>query len=46
MLYIAFKLVTSEYELHLMHFLNILNINEMYDLTVKIYCNFVYSLKL
>lgn len=33
MSYVVFKLVISEYGLHLMHFLITLNINEMYNLT-------------
>ncbi|XP_076160532.1 gamma-tubulin complex component 6 isoform X3 [Ptiloglossa arizonensis] len=37
MAHVAYKLATSGYQPHLMHFLNSLNINEMYDLTVKIY---------
>lgn len=35
MAHIAFKLTTSGYQPHLMHFLNALNINHMYDLTAK-----------
>lgn len=46
MSYVVFKLVISEYGLHLMHFLITLNINEMYNLTVKTYYNSVYSSKL
>ena len=34
MAHVAHKLATSGYQPHLMHFLNALNINEMYDLTV------------
>ncbi|XP_015438948.1 PREDICTED: gamma-tubulin complex component 6 [Dufourea novaeangliae] len=37
MAHVAFKLATSGYQPHLMHFLNALNINHMYDLTVKTY---------
>ncbi|XP_017875473.1 gamma-tubulin complex component 6 [Ceratina calcarata] len=33
--HVAFKLATSGYQPHLMHFLNSLNINHLYDLTVK-----------
>ncbi|XP_043790294.1 gamma-tubulin complex component 6 isoform X2 [Apis laboriosa] len=46
MSHVAFKLATSGYEPHLMHFLNALNINQMYDLTVKTYCNSVTSSEL
>lgn len=46
MSHVAFKLATSGYEPHLMHFLNALNINQMYDLTVKTYCNSVGSSEL
>ncbi|KOX79233.1 Gamma-tubulin complex component 6 [Melipona quadrifasciata] len=35
MSHVAFKLATSGYQPHLMHFLNALNINSLYDLTVK-----------
>ncbi|XP_043524965.1 gamma-tubulin complex component 6 isoform X2 [Frieseomelitta varia] len=35
MSHVAFKLATSGYQPHLMHFLNALNINPLYDLTVK-----------
>ncbi|XP_076292493.1 gamma-tubulin complex component 6 [Lasioglossum baleicum] len=35
MAHVAFKLATSGYQPHLMHFLNALNINHLYDLTVK-----------
>ncbi|CAL7941848.1 unnamed protein product [Xylocopa violacea] len=35
MAHVAFKLATSGYQPHLMHFLNTLNINHVYDLTVK-----------
>ena len=34
MAHVAYKLATSGYQPHLMHFLNALNINQMYDLTV------------
>ncbi|XP_054008451.1 gamma-tubulin complex component 6 [Hylaeus anthracinus] len=37
MAHVAYKLATSGYQPHLMHFLNALNINQMYDLTVKTY---------
>nr|XP_034191559.1 gamma-tubulin complex component 6 isoform X1 [Osmia lignaria] len=37
MAHVVFKLATSGYQPHLMHFLNALNINQMYDLTVKNY---------
>ncbi|XP_031775581.1 gamma-tubulin complex component 6 isoform X2 [Apis florea] len=43
MSHVAFKLATSGYEPHLIHFLNALNINQMYDLTVKTYRNSVGS---
>ncbi|CAK9817690.1 Gamma-tubulin complex component 6 [Anthophora quadrimaculata] len=35
MAHVAFKLATSGYQPHLTHFLNALNINQTYDLTVK-----------
>lgn len=35
MAHVAFKLATSGYQPHLMHFLNALNINHLYDLTIK-----------
>ncbi|KYQ53301.1 Gamma-tubulin complex component 6 [Trachymyrmex zeteki] len=35
MAHVAHKLATSGYQPHLMHFLNALNINDMYDLTTK-----------
>ncbi|XP_020722370.1 gamma-tubulin complex component 6 isoform X2 [Bombus terrestris] len=35
MSHVAFKLATSGYQPHLMHFLNALNINPLYDLTAK-----------
>ncbi|KAK1129796.1 hypothetical protein K0M31_019505 [Melipona bicolor] len=35
MSHVAFKLATSGYQPHLMHFLNALNLNPLYDLTVK-----------
>ncbi|XP_076391112.1 gamma-tubulin complex component 6 [Megachile rotundata] len=35
MAHVVFKLATSGYQPHLMHFLNALNINHLYDITVK-----------
>ncbi|XP_076381242.1 gamma-tubulin complex component 6 isoform X2 [Megalopta genalis] len=35
MAHVAFKLATSGYQPHLTHFLNALNLNHLYDLTVK-----------
>ncbi|XP_017767258.1 PREDICTED: gamma-tubulin complex component 6 [Eufriesea mexicana] len=35
MSHVAFKLATSGYQPYLMHFLNALNINQLYDLTAK-----------
>ncbi|XP_043252433.1 gamma-tubulin complex component 6 isoform X2 [Colletes gigas] len=46
MAHVAYKLAISGYQPHLMHFLNSLNINQMYDLTTKNYRGFIGQLEL